>query len=344
MRKCLNWLWAWAVLTVISWSTYASADITVQPAPSIAVMREFLKLGKWSPTADDNYGGEALSGDFVKGLVLAYKAKPDDPQAVANLSLVTLALATAGWGVSPTSALNPDPVAGGNWRAIAGGGDGKHLMSYARGGIGIPHTDSTGLVVLMSYLEKTHQNDLLPRASEKFFKLKGTNFDVLYAGGGNCTNPSTALTTDLDGKAFMHRHNGTSRACYCDSYLNKAQTTPEDWQIFRHGMRQALRKEDVQLWILRNWVTEVWWPSYNAVMATPRGTVQEAMINARIRNSSPATARCALKGAQGAGDASARIQQQLTLYSSDKCRGKKRHAERVGYMMRSVAVYDSFSP
>jgi hypothetical protein len=128
---------------------------------------------------------------------------------------------------------------------------------------------------------------------ERYFKLRGITFDRIRANGGVCSNPRSEIKTDLDGVPFKHGI-FPGGAKYCSLYQNRANTTLEDWQIFRHWTRAALRQESVQRYLINRWLEKEWLPSYRAVIAAV-GTIEEAMINARIRNSSPVTARCALK-------------------------------------------------
>jgi hypothetical protein len=79
-------------------------------------------------------------------------------------------------------------------------------------------------------------------------------------------------------------------------------------------------------------------PSYNAVIEAG-GTVEEAMINARIRNSSWVTATCAIKSAKGSAD---RITAELEAYTSSSCGGEPDHKRRFGSMMRPVVLYRFF--
>ncbi|MNR58673.1 hypothetical protein D3C85_1797270 [compost metagenome] len=71
------------------------------------------------------------------------------------------------------------------------------------------------------------------------------------------------------------------------------------------------------------------------------GTVEEAMINSRIRNSKPFTAKCALEKANEV-DAADRIPTQLKAYTSHECRGSERYVERYGVMKRPVMLYRHF--
>ena len=313
--------------------------------PSDEAMRAFLKQGKWTITADDNdnFTGEVLQADFIKSLVESYRANPKKPTAIANLSLIPLALAVAEWGVSPTTDLSADPAKK-NWGPVASTGDGKHLMSYSKGGIGVMHQDSGGLARLMAYLEANHP-DVVPAASKKdFFRLKGVNFDRLYATGGHCTKPTTEIKTDLSGAEFQHTLHGYAGDNYCQTY-NKPEfkLTPKDWQVYRHGMREALRREDVQFRVLRDFATNEWASAYQLVVVQGGRDVREAFVLARIWNSSPVLARCAFDHAQGTIGTSARIQKELEAYAAGCPNSKIRMKERWPYMQRSIVGYDAFA-
>ncbi len=307
-------------------------------------MRAFLKQGKWSSTADDNISGEVLDADFIKSLVEAYQANPKDPTAIANLSLVPLSLAVAEWGVSPATDLPPDPVKKKNWGPVASTGDGKHLMSYALGGIGVMHQDSGGLAKLMAYIEANHPDVVPADHKNAFFKLKGVNFDRLYAAGGHCTKPAGEIRTDLAGAEFQHSLHGYAGDGYCATY-NKPEfkLTPKDWQVFRHGMREALRHDDVQFRIIRDFANNEWASAYRMVVVNGGHDVREAFVLARIWNSSPVLAKCAFDKAQGAAGTAARIQKELDAYA-EGCTGSKiRMKERWPYMQRPVVAYDTFA-
>ena len=308
--------------------------------PGETAMREFLKQGKWSPTADDNISGELLDPAFVASLVKAHRADPKDETAIANLALIPLALAVAEWGVAPSEALPKDPV-GKRWAAVESSGDGKHLMSYAKGGIGVAHIDSGILQRFFTYLE-ARQPDVVPEAQKAgFFRLKGTNFDRLYAGGGHCTKPVSEIGVDLVGARFEHTRWGYAGDNYCKQY-DKGQVTVADWQVFRHGMREALRREDVQFELIRTWVRDVWAPSYEMVVVKGHADIREAFVIARIYNSSPRTAQGAFKQAVGLPGVDDRIRKELEVYASPGFGGNPRHKERWPYMQRAVAAYGAF--
>jgi hypothetical protein len=293
-----------------------------------------LTSGKWSATAEDNsnHYGEQVPSNVVQQWVVNYD--PGKPESIASIGVLTLITAIAGWGVTSEISLPPDPKSKGKWLGPSHGDDGKHLMSYAVGGVGIDHTDSGNLVDFFKYLKTNHS--FLAEKSDRFFQLQGINFDRIRANGGICTTPRSEIALDLDGKPFGHDKYGGGES-YCKSY-KVGDTTPEDWQIFRHWVRSALREKDVQRYIIDHWLKKLWLPSYAAVLKSG-GTVEEAMINARIRNSSPVTADCAIDKAIGKKD---RTTAQLEAYIDPSCKGKVSHKRRFGEMMRPVALFTHF--
>lgn len=348
VRNRFNEVYGCLALAVLS--SLVAAEPTAAPprGPSEEAMRAFLIQGQWSPTADDNISGEVLQVDFIKSLVETYQANPADPTAIANLSLIPLALAVAEWGISPTTNFPKDPARK-NWAAVESTGDGKHLMSYSKGGIGVMHQDSGGLARLIDYIEANH-SDVVPAESKKdFFRLKGINFDKLYAAGGHCTKPLTEIQRDLSGVEFQHtQHTKYAGDKYCLEHLKPAlELTPKDWQVYRHGMREALRHEDVQFRILRDFANNEWASAYHLVVLEGGHEVTEAFVVARIWNSSPVLAKCAYESAKGTANGTARIQKELNAYAFEGptgCQGAKaRMKERWPYMQRAVLAYEALA-
>lgn len=304
---------------------------------SDAVLDGFLASGGWSEQAEDVISGEKLDPMFAKALVENYENDMSNIDAVKPLGLLVLAGAVAGWGIDWEAGEARDP-ANKSWSGPSSVNSGKHLMSYAKGGVGIPHADSGFLQDLIDYLKDNHPN--LASEGDRFFQLKGINFDVLYANGGHCNKPVTVIYTDLDGNQFGHNRFGYAGDRYCNTYKPRASTDEKDWQIFRHWIREALRKRDVQKWIIERWLAKYWLPSYEKVVVDNGGKITEAFINARIRNSSPVTANCAIKHAKNVADP---IGAQLEAYTQKKCRGKESHSRRFGVMKRPVVIFETFS-
>jgi hypothetical protein len=325
-----------ALVFVFAAAAAAGQPVSAQePLLNADTFQRFLADGKWTTTAEENVHGERLSADFVRAIVEDYRRRPEDPRAIAALGLVVLGTAVAEWGVQPGDGLPSDPDSS-QWRGPALA-HGKHVMSYAKGGIGIVHADSGLLSRLFVYLQKNHAG--LGPDPTAFFKLRGTNFDVLYANGGHCQRPSTETMNDLNGLPFGHARYGYAGDAYCRRFHTKA-TNEEDWRVFRHWIRAALRIEDVQRWLVEQWIASFWMESYRKVMAASGGTVEEAMVNARIRNSSTVTAECAIAHARPAAD---KIKAQLEAYTLSTCRGSPSHKRRFGQMQRPIALYRRFS-
>lgn len=333
-----------AVASVLSALAFSSTGASAQPAlpePSEHVMRQLIAAGGADAAdADDNVASEQVPASLARDIVHRYAAQPQDPQAMGNLALLNLALSVAQWGVSSASGELPADPAKMKWAGTGQSGDGKHVLSYARGGVGLAHMDAGSLERLYDYLQSRHSDVVPPQYRQAFFGLKGKRFDVLYAGGGNCTRPSTAIPLDLDGKPFRHRGNGYAGDKYCNKYGGKS-TTPTDWQVFRHGMREALRHEDVQFWIMRRWVHSYWWPSQLEVQKISGWQSADVMVNSRIRNSSSKEAVCAWNAAKTLPTAAQRVERQLQMYV--ECSKNPRMAERWPFMRRLPVLVATFS-
>jgi hypothetical protein len=310
--------------------------ISANAAPTItdSDLHAILEAGHWGPQIEDNldFYHEQLPASVIRDWVNHYDpAKEESSVAIGALVLTT---AVANWGVSGQENLPTDPE-GRVWQGPGLHNDAKHLISYALGGVGIDHTDSGSLEDFIDYVKEHHPS--LAEKPEHYFKLRGITFDRIRANGGVCTKPRSEIKVDLNGQPFGHGVFPGGKK-YCPLYQNKAKTTLEDWQIFRHWTRAALRQESVQRYMINRWIEREWLPSYRAVLAAG-GTVEEAMINARIRNSSPKTAACAIKKAKGVSD---RIKAELNAYVGKECGGNPRHKERIPAMMRPVVLYRHF--
>ena len=106
------------------------------------ILSGLLEAGGWNETADDRGGNERLPETFVATLVREHSTKPNSPSqsALIGLGVLVLALSVAEWGVAWGGAAPGDPAQQ-NWRGPTDVRGGKHLMSYALGGIGLPHLD-----------------------------------------------------------------------------------------------------------------------------------------------------------------------------------------------------------
>jgi hypothetical protein len=269
-----------------------------------SVLDAFLSLGGWSDTADEELGlGEQLPRSFVSQLVAEYKADPHNRAKTVNLGLLVLATAVAEWGVKPPSELPTDPQ-NDNWEG-PNKSRGKHLMSYTVGGIGIAHADVGYLSHFVSYLATKQTKIFSPAEVE--------------------------LLNDLAVKLSQHT-----------TYDDLRNAGGPNWEAFKNCMRTALRVRDAQAWLIGYFLGQHWLPSYDAVVTANVGTVEEAFINARIRNSGSALAACAFDHARKhpAGDA---IAAELDAYIDPKIcvHANPRHNDRVGYMMRPVIIHHS---
>lgn len=113
-------------------------------------------------------------------------------------------------------------------------------------------------------------------------------------------------------------------------------------QVFLQWIKLSLQQRDGQRWLLEEWLNRYWRPSLTEVTRA-NGTIEEALINARIRNSSPELAQCAIKRALGAKD---RVQAELDAYARpDLCHGAKERfrTDRWGWMKRSATLYSFVS-
>jgi hypothetical protein len=211
------------------------------------------------------------------------------------------------------------------------------LMSYALGGIGLPHLDVGGAEMFFRALVK-----LLPEARQDLQELTarpgGFHYDAVRAEGGVCaSNPSAVvLMTDLNGEAFKHDAATFDGAPYCDRSNPARKTNVQAWQRLRHWCRIALRRRDMQAWIINDWISSVWAPAYNEVMERPHGTFREAFILARIWNTSRGSALAALGAAGTKADPRDRVAAELADYA----RRSRTHQQRVPVMQRPGVVYD----
>jgi len=279
----------------------------------------FLKIGKWSNTADDNIVGETFTYDFFQDIYKNWKADPTNEENIAAIGLIPLGIAIAGWGVEASDNIPPDPD-NAKWKGTQSTGKGKHLMSYAQGGIGIPHADSGFLEDILDEI-KDNYSTIAPKF-DRLYALKEINFDKLYANGGHCTSPATRIMEDLNGVPFKHSKRGTSNEKYCSKHNNK-KSNVEDWQIFRHWMRAVLRKKEMQKFIIDRWIRKFWSVSYEKTMKKEGGTIARAICNTRIRNSNPTDANSW---------ADKSVEDQLKKYGRES---------RWGVMLRGVNIWEA---
>jgi hypothetical protein len=304
------------------------------------VFDQYLSSGKWSEKADDNASGEALPFAIVKETVKRYCQAPKDKDALENMGILALTLGAANWGVNDLKDIPPDPNKK-KWASTTGDDAGKHLMSYAIGGVGISHADVGDLREFLELQagKETHAdrkarlnalvNDV--RYGKDRNKTVKTSKDVVYdelRAAGVC---NSAHDTDLDGIPFEHRKQ-SANSKYCKARAND-QLNRDDWQLFRTVTRNALRQKSEQEWLLRLWMRDYWEKSLKKVHSGP-GYIEEVMVNARIRNSSPRTANEAIAPKGSLPDE--RIKKELAAYGADDA---ERLERRRGVMMRPVVLY-----
>ena len=97
-----------------------------------------LSAGKWSVTADDTIFNEKLPWSLVVNM------------AEENPGLLSLFFAVAEWGIEDPPADLVDPK-GTNWDSTKSIADGKHLMSYKYGKLGIAHYVGSHLEVIYGF-------------------------------------------------------------------------------------------------------------------------------------------------------------------------------------------------
>lgn len=295
--------------------------------------RSYLAAGQWSATADDDILGEHIDMDAVRRLVQAFHAAPDDPAASQGLGLLALMTGVAEWGVSGDG-LPADPAKK-KWVSDTGEDSGKHLMSYAVGGVGISHADVGDLAELITRLAESdivpaEHRPALARLTTIRYGKRGVVYDEVRAAG-RCSGH--VADVDLLGEPFRH-FSGPAGSRYCHDYENGALTA-EDWLVFRTWMRAALRTEEVQRQLLAIWFRDYWSATVDQV-GPGQGRAEEMLINVRIRNSAPRVARDAALRARKKADAAERVQTELDAYSAWKSKTAKR---RWKIMMRPVALY-----
>jgi hypothetical protein len=300
------------------------------------VFEQYLLAGKWSEHADDNALGETLPFALVRDIVKRYCQSPTDKDALENMGIVALAVGVANWGISEPNQLPEDPNKK-KWSSTTGPDAGKHLMSYAIGGVGISHADVEDLKEFLQRLAARETFEDRKKALERLvnevkYKHPGVVYDELRASG--VCAPSQ-IDVDLNGLPFEHLKQSATRA-YCNERRNRA-LRPTDWQLFRTVARNALRRRDDQAWLLALWMRSYWEKSLAQV--TPgAGYIEEVMVNARIRNSSSSVAAKAI--ARNGASPEVRIQSELLAYGNWNTKTLNR---RRGTMMRPVVLYRAIS-
>lgn len=307
------------------------------PAATVgeAALQTLLGAGSWTERSDDDVYGERLPGAGASTLGVSAASKSRTAGQMGDLGVLVLALSVAEWGVGAPPNV-PDPAKK-LWAGPTMLG-GKHLMSYTAGGIGIPHLDVEAALPFFEQLAK-----VLPAAAPEAAELRhaGANhgvfrFDIVRAQGGICSgkSPKPTLMTDLDGERFSKVGEHYAGPRYCSRFAGHARLDLGAWQRLRHWSRIGLRRRDMQAWVVQNWVTGQWLSAYRTVMSLPHGSLAEAFIIARIRNSSPGLARAALAAASRETDPARRIGTELKRYAQ----ASETNRCRAGVMQRPAAL------
>jgi hypothetical protein len=305
------------------------------PNPPPDFLQAVLDAGGWSETAEDNGGGERLQVEAVRAIVRVRAAEPKSEDALAGLGVLVLTLSVAEWGIAWTGPAPPDP-AGRDWDGPASIREGKHLMSYALGGIGLPHLDVGGAERFLDEVARrvpASAGDL-----DMFTKPKGSfRYDMVRgAGGVRAANPKSAvLMNDLDGVPFRHDAATFGGASYCSRFNPGGRLDAEAWRRLRHWCCVALRRRDMQEWIILDWLDHVWRKALAEVVRRPHGTIREALVVARIWNSSKGAALEALDAAASETDPDRRIAVELRKYGE----GSETRRRRAGVMQRPSTAY-----
>jgi hypothetical protein len=302
-----------------------------------ADVNDYLRGGRWSEAAEDNISGEAIPSDFVRKLVLSYKSEPNSVRPQQGLGLVALLLGIAQWGVTGSDL--PNDPAKKDWHSVTGEDSGKHLMSYAVGGVGISHADVEDL---KEYVEWVAASDLVPMiykpallrlAAIKYAK-KGILYDEVRAAGRCSASPGNS---DLLGEPFKH-FEGPAGSRYCHDYDNSA-LEEKDWVVFRTWMRASLRTKKGQRYLLELWFRKYWQPTIKQIPGG-EGAAEEMIVNVRVRNSSPVVATKSIQRHAPLPGTAGRVQRQIDAYADWKLKTARR---RWQIMMRPVVLYRHFS-
>ena len=296
----------------------------------------YLVGGGFSEVADDHISNECIPESVVRRIVHNYNEDSDSPACVQALGLLSLLLAVAEWGVEGEN-LPADP-AGKQWQSDTGEDSGKHLMSYAVGGVGISHADVGDLEEFLIWIANSgivpseHKQQLLD-LTEKRYRKEGVLYDELRAAG-RCFHPEKV---DLLGEDFRH-FDGPAGSKYCRDYEN-GSLDARDWLVFRTWVRKALRTREAQRYLLNLWFRDYW--QHTLPQVPPgEGAVEEMLVNARIRNSAPRVARLAPQRVQRLPGTAGRVQRELDAYAEWRPKTARR---RWRLMMRPVVLYRHFS-
>ena len=219
-------------------------------------------------------------------------------------------------------------------------------MSYALGGIGLPHLDTSDATKFFAALASR-----VPASASdvrSFSNAKGGfDYDSVRAAGGVCAPQASTvvLMTDLDGKKFAHAEPTLGGESYRKDHDPSARLDPEAWQKLRHWCRVGLRRRDMQSWVMQYWLEHIWAPAYDEVLSKPHGTIREAFVLARIWSTSRGEGQGALGAAHLETEPERRIGAEFSFYNYDrrKHRIDQTHLSRNGVMRRPGVVLNAFT-
>lgn len=317
--------------------SHARAAPPLAASVSDGVLEAILAAGNWSTSADDSGGNERIPQSVAEALVRAAAGASPPRQALVDLGALALTLSVAEWGVAWKDGPPADPAKT-QWAGPQSIKAGKHLMSYALGGIGLPHLDTGDGVAFFRQLATR-----LPDDSRLADYLRGFpadfHYDRVRAAGGLCDGHHDVSMTDIFGEPFHHDAVDFGGPNYCNRFNSDHMHQPQQWQAFRSWARLGLRRQDMQRWIVDTWINRYWLPAYDMVMKQPRGSLSEAFVIARIWNSGSGLATAALRAASAASDPDERIRLELDDYGARSAT----YSSRRGVMQRPGNIYRQLS-
>jgi hypothetical protein len=305
------------------------------PTTSVSdpVLSAILSAGNWSTLAEDNGRNERVNQGVASSWVKAAAGPAPSRQSIVDLGVLTLTLAVAEWGVEWQGAPPADP-ADKEWTGPKSIEAGKHLMSYALGGVGLPHLDAQDGIAFFDQLAGLMSGDT--RLADYVRHLPADfHYDRVRAAGGMCDGHHAVIMTDIFGEPFHHDAVNFGGPSYCTRFNPSHLLQPDQWQAFRSWARLALRRRDMQRWIVDTWINRYWLPAYDLVIKHPHGSLGEAFVIARIWNSGQGLATAAISAAATSSDPNQRIQLELDNY----CRRSPTYRSRRGVMQRPGEVY-----
>ncbi|MGO7532775.1 hypothetical protein [Rhizobium leguminosarum] len=334
-------------MVVVGTTLVMAGSASAQSSLKDRVFQAILDAGGWSSMADDNGGRERISSETLSEVIAEFQAAKKRaeeltcgtspqaascPEAVASLKDATdalgelnLAISVAEWGIHWSGSFPADPD-GHDWAGPPDIKEGKHLMSYAIGGIGLAHLD---VGKAQDFLRETSRR--LPEAEGDLRQFqRAFRYDPVRAKGGLCSErKDVVIMNDLNGAPFLHgavKYGGTS---YCRRFNPNKLLEAKDWQTFRNWARISLRDREMQRWVVEYWLSNVWRPTLARM--GDKADITEAFVVSRIWNTSNGAAIRALENAAGHQDVKRRIRLELASYG---------HTRRHGLMQRMGVAFD----